>query len=603
VRWKDCEIGSHLPLPIRYFNCTVCQGVILLNSSSPGNSAVVLHMNEPKTTQPDHRIADRAALACLLVGALGLAYSLITYWGWDLSALDRYLVVAGAVWLAVSVWPMALRRLSRPFHLTGLLFVVAAAVLYMPVWFLTFGTTSGRVILLWWQWICLACAASGYVLSRYGMVVVRSGLFPVIFFAFSLPLPTAVEGPLQNALQRVTTTAAFRLLQVGGATIERPGGGFILRLPSGDLGVEEACSGVRSLTALTALAAYVAFRRGFGPIRGVALVMATVPIVAVVNVVRVVLSGIIQEVAGRAFIQGNWHDTLGILLVLLGLGVICLVANLLGRFSGPAEAGTTTGESGNEQHRPSLSQIQTSRRWVVSVASVAIVTGAILSAFGGWRASTSSGTDLPAPELSTISLKLADWQGEVLPVPEHIITTLQSDIALHREYRNGTGQRATVWMLYWTAAGRVRGYHHPDVCLPSVGLNLVERGHETIRPTDGGEISVTTRTLMGERRKLYALYWTQEGRRVWGEADEIAASRSLGIRGLITRLQETSTPVSGGRLVVLVGTEDTSAFGRAEALQLGRLLADAVYKLCPSACPPEPVQSADLKVIKRPPTN
>lgn len=533
-----------------------------------------------------HRLADRVAAVCLLAAALSLVYSLVTYWGSDLSALDRYLITGGTVWVGATVGPAAVCRRSRPLPWCGLTLVTLAAVLYLPVWFLTFGSTAGRVVLLWWQWSCLGGAAGGYALARFGPATVRAGLFPAIFLAFALPLPTAVEGPLQNTLQRATTAAAFAVLHAGGSAVERPGGGFVLHLPGGDLGVEEACSGVRSLTALTALAAFVAFRRGFGPVRGVALVGATVPIVVGVNVVRVVLSGVIQEAIGGAYIRGGWHDALGLAMVLVGLGGICLVAGWLGRGGAKAAHPAAPNDATGPADAVALDR-PVRPRWGPAAAAVVLVIGGVGAAVGGWRAAPPGAVDEPAPDLTAVPHRLGDWAGEDRPVPEHIVTTLQSDVALHREYRNGTGQRATVWVLYWAAAGRVRGYHHPDVCLPNAGLTPVERGAETIWPTAGGEVPVTARTLAGDRGRLYALYWTQEGRRVWGEADEQAAAAGLGVRGLVARLRDTTAPPAGGRLVVLVGTEDASTFGRGEALSLARSLADEVYRLCPWASPPE----------------
>ena len=115
----------------------------------------------------------------------------------------------------------------------------------------------------------------------------RAAAFPLLFPLFALPVPTAVLSPVQEKLQGVTTSLAVPVLRLLGEPAER--GGFVITLPGGRLGVEEACSGVRTLTALTAIAAFVAFLRGFGPGRGVALVLLAVPLVVAVNAGRVAL--------------------------------------------------------------------------------------------------------------------------------------------------------------------------------------------------------------------------------------------------------------------------------------------------------------------------
>src|SRR5262249_23615899 len=133
--------------------------------------------------------------------------------------------------------------------------------------------------------------------------------------------------PLQFLLQSATTASAASVLPLLGVPVERTG--FVLSLPGGDLGVAEACSGVRSVTALTAIAAFVAWWRGFGFARGTSLVVLSVPVIAGVNAVRVVVSGLLQEHAGPEYVHGAWHDGLGIGMVLLGLGLIVGMASLM----------------------------------------------------------------------------------------------------------------------------------------------------------------------------------------------------------------------------------------------------------------------------------
>src|SRR5207248_6595097 len=127
---------------------------------------------------------------------------------------------------------------------------------------------------------------------------------------------------------------AAAVLSALGVPVERAG--HVLCLPGGELGVVEACSGVRSVTALTALAAFVAYLTGLGFIRGAVLLGLSVVVVAGVNAVRVVVSGVVQETAGRNYIQGGWHDALGVAMVLLGLGLILGLAKLLGGWKNPS---------------------------------------------------------------------------------------------------------------------------------------------------------------------------------------------------------------------------------------------------------------------------
>lgn len=525
---------------------------------------------------------DRAPLAGLAAAGAALVYAVVSYWGFTTAAVDRLLIVAGAGWAGYTLWPGATTRVGVPRPVLGSALLVAAAVTFPLTWYLQFAVSGGRAVLLWWQWAAVSGMAAGVLLARGGWPPVRGLLFPPVFFAFALPLPTMILGPLQHRLQAFTTGVSHVLLRVVGLPAERPGDAFILRLPGGDLGVEEACSGVRSLTALTALAAFVAFRKGFGPARGVALVAVSVPIVALVNVVRVVLSGVIQEWIGAEYIRDSWHEALGLVMVLVGLGFICLAA------AGLQKLGPTPPAAAAEVPPATPPR----GRWFPVAATAVLAVTLIASVASGATGRASVPDQLPPPDLHLVPQTLGDWEGRDLPVSAHITDTLHQDAALYRVYRNRIGRTTFVWVLYWSTANQVLNYHHPDVCLPNAGLTPVSRSSEVLRPACGGEVPLTARVFTGDRGGLYALYWTQEGRRVWGEADELAAQKSIGVRGLVKGVSEVirtgSANAGPGRLVVLIGTDDASEFGRGETLAFARALADEVYRVCPWAGPPEP---------------
>jgi EpsI family protein len=531
---------------------------------------------------------DAVPVICLAAGAAALAYSVVAYWGTTLDAIDRYLIVAGAVWAGWTVWPVAEKAAGVPRPALGVALLTLAALIYPLAWFLQTAVTSGRAILLWWQWGCLFAAAAGWLFVRYGWTTVRTTLFPPVFLTFALPLPTMVLAPLQIRLQALTTTVSDVLLRLLGYAVTRQGDGFILHLPGGDLGVAEACSGVRSLTALTALAAFVAHWFGFGPVRGAALVAISIPIVALVNIIRVVLSGVIQEAAGGEYIRGAWHEALGLIMVLVGLACIHQVAVVLDR-----RVRRTSRVVTDAVTPPRPVGVAAVRRWAVGTAAVVLVFAGVMSTFAGVSGQKSIPNDTPAPDLCSIPLCVGEWEGRDRPVSDYITKMLHQDVAVHREYRNRIGRSTSVWVLYWSAASQVRGYHHPDVCLRNAGMTEAERSSERIHPTGGGEIPITARLFNHDRGSLYVLYWTQEGRRVWGPEDERAAAAGLGGRGLAVRLGElftrsTAVSTDRGRLVVLIGTDNASELGKAESLAFARMFADTVYELCPWASPPVP---------------
>ena len=103
----------------------------------------------------------------------------------------------------------------------------------------------------------------------------------------------------------------------------------VLSLPSGDLLVVEACSGVRGVTAIIAVAALVAYLRGFSLIRGITLTILAAPVIAGSNIIRVVLSGLLQESLGPWVNQGTPHEVLGVVTLIAGLLGVLAVSQLI----------------------------------------------------------------------------------------------------------------------------------------------------------------------------------------------------------------------------------------------------------------------------------
>ena len=72
-------------------------------------------------------------------------------------------------------------------------------------------------------------------------------LFPAVIWLISAPMVSVVETKVRVFLLTKVTIVVFNIFEVIGYEIEREGN--VLILPEGQVGVEEACSGIRSLTA------------------------------------------------------------------------------------------------------------------------------------------------------------------------------------------------------------------------------------------------------------------------------------------------------------------------------------------------------------------
>jgi EpsI family protein len=304
-----------------------------------------------------------------------------------------------------------------------------------------------------------------------------------------------------------------------------------------------------------------------------------VPVIVLVNAVRVTLSGLLQEHAGRDAIAGWKHDLLGFAMVLVGLFLVVAITKLL------ADKRQETGDRRQEPLLPSrvscLVSPVSSRATACWLVVVALTAGALTAVPPMARSA-------PEPDFAAIPDRFGEWTaGPDQPFDPDVARTLGNDHGLHRVYSR-LGNEAHVWVMHWRSANSVRDYHHPDVCWPNRGFALAERRVEPVVTPGGRTVPLTYREFVHGKDRMVVLYWTQEGRRIWTDADERdAISPVFPMKWIARRLDRPDQDECDDRLqvAIVMNTWDGAKFGRAELLELTRKLAGAMYQTCPWAEP------------------
>ena len=92
------------------------------------------------------------------------------------------------------------------------------------------------------------------------------------------------------------------------------------------------------MTALVAIACFLAHLRGFGLARGVLTLALAIPVIILVNAARIIISGLLQEYVGKYAILGWRHEALGFAMVLVGLALVVAITRLMaGKQEGETE--------------------------------------------------------------------------------------------------------------------------------------------------------------------------------------------------------------------------------------------------------------------------
>lgn len=242
--------------------------------------------------------------------AFGLLFAqpfagLVRDW-WTVPEAGHGLLLAPvAVWLA---WRTGVRKEATPQPALGLALLVVAVVVRCA---------AGLAAELFTMRASMIMALAALVIHRFGVRQLLHWWLPFTLAALAVPLPELVTQALALPLQ-------FRASRMGAALLELRNvpvllTGNVIRLPGHELFVTEACSGLRSITALLSVGV-LASAMLLQTIAGrLLLVLMTLPIAIVVNGVRVFLTGFLVYYVSPSLGKGFMHDTEGWLLFLVSL--------------------------------------------------------------------------------------------------------------------------------------------------------------------------------------------------------------------------------------------------------------------------------------------
>lgn len=196
------------------------------------------------------------------------------------------------------------------------------------------GATLGlRLLATHYAWetidaFSLVPAIAGVFLLVGGWQLIRWAGPAILFLVFMFPLPIVLRTNILGRLQRVATVASTYALQTLGVPAIRDGN----RISIGDLqlGVVDACAGLRMATIFFALAVAIALvvKRPWWD--RLIVLLSAIPIALAVNVVRVTVTGLLYKMAGENELAHKiFHDWAGWFMMPLALGMLYVELQIL----------------------------------------------------------------------------------------------------------------------------------------------------------------------------------------------------------------------------------------------------------------------------------
>jgi exosortase len=173
--------------------------------------------------------------------------------------------------------------------------------------------------------LSLVCVLRGSVLLVAGPQVNAAFAFPAMFLLFLAPLPPIVHQSLAIFMQQLVAAVSTFTLDLFGVPIYRSG--YVVHLPHDYvMTVGEACSGLRSMIAIVALAVAMGFVTNGPTWYRWTLGLLALPVAGLTNCLRVVLTGVILMNLGKGWADGFMHTMEGMVMIVVAAAIMLAIS-------------------------------------------------------------------------------------------------------------------------------------------------------------------------------------------------------------------------------------------------------------------------------------
>ena len=469
----------------------------------------------------------RAAVAWAAAALAALWLPLILLWGEAWSAVPEQAFGWGVPLLALYLaWerhrdrpaaraPRAGERMAAWMFVAGGLLLFAAA---LPV-------LEANALWPTAQW---AAAIAAVAVTLGGLALVGGApraahfAFPLAFIFTALTWPTPLHVWIAGDLSAANARLAAELVSALGhpAVVN----GNVIVVANGSIGVDEACSGLRSLQAVWMAAWFFGelFRLNWP--RRVGLVVVALAAALAGNLAR---TGFLTwQAAARGLAESErWHDPAGLAelvltLLLVACAAVWIARKTLGRPRAPAGALAGSGRG-------------------LAVWSIVVLGGALAAEAGTEAWYRVHERNAGARVDWTMAAPDAQWRP--VPLPPRVQDILQYSAATGLARPDpASGRPALAFLISWkgdAANGENPEWHDPTICLPGAGVTLTADLGEFIVPIDGVPVPFAAYRFRSGRQTLQVFFchWDAE----IGHARADAQNPGYGVRARrIERVRE-----------------------------------------------------------------
>jgi len=177
--------------------------------------------------------------------------------------------------------------------------------------------------------LMMVSALIGLVLFNFGKDLTRVLLFSLLFLFFMIPVPISLIERLSIPLQLFASSVSTHLIKLFSIPVYQEGN--MLYFAQTQLEVAQACSGLRSIVALTMLSVIFVHISKKGAAHKMLLLVSAIPIALLANIIRVTGTGILAHFYGSVVARGFLHEFSGLVVFIFGFLVLSMEFSLLNK--------------------------------------------------------------------------------------------------------------------------------------------------------------------------------------------------------------------------------------------------------------------------------
>ena len=453
-------------------------------------------------------------------------------------------------------WPTRPAPTAPRFRAGALTAIVVSALVILLLQFLGVSNPDWR--LLSWS------LALGAILVSFCFIYLSGGLpwvehltFPILFFLVAVPWPTFLEqSVIQGLMRAVTAINVFGLNLAGVPAVQL---GNVIEISSGYIGIEEACSGVRSLQATFMISLFLGELYMFKATRRALLVLLGAILAFSSNVVRSAILVWVAATQGSSRVAA-WHDPAGMSIFIFCLLSLWLISLWLRR-----------GAASELPETPAASLGYSLPFAFAGILAATLLLGQI--AIQTWYNAHQSAVtntrwsvrDPASPEAY-----------EKIAIPPETQRILGADESASGKWTEPDGHQWLMYFFRWlpgrTAALFVK-MHRPDVCLPASGLTMTSETGIRLREINGATLPIRTYRFDAHGVPLHVLYCYWDGRSSYEKRD-LANEEDWSAKGRVRSALRGRREVGAQMLELVVwGYENDVEADAALTEQLGKIVA------------------------------